>query len=53
MELTEKEHKIMRMLIKMGFKFFETIEYVVIDGDTFNSNDLYNLVEKLGIEETD
>lgn len=53
MKLTEKEHKILMMLIEMGFKFFDTIEYVVIDGDIFNSNDLSNLVDKLGIEETD
>ena len=52
MKLTESEHKILTMLIEIGFKFFETTEYAIIDGDTFDKNDLYNLVDKLGIEET-
>lgn len=51
-QLTETDKKILLMIYNIGQTVFDTTEYLVVDGEFFNRNDLYNLMCKLGLEDS-
>ena len=51
-QLTETDKKILSMIYNMGQTVFYTTEYLVVDGEFFDRNDFYNLMCKLGLEES-
>jgi len=50
-ELTEKEYKVLYMMFTIMDDFMRIAHVIDIDGETFNSNDVYNLAQKVGLED--
>ena len=50
-EFTEKEYKVLHLLFKIMDDFMWIAHVIDIDGETFNSNDVYNLAKKVGFED--
>ena len=49
-EFTEKEYKVLYLLFTIMDDFMYIAHVIDIDGETFNSNDVYNLAKKVGLE---
>lgn len=49
-KLTKQEEEVLRTMFKMMYQVIETSEYIMVNGDTFDRNDLYDLGNKIGVE---
>ena len=49
MEFSEKEKAILLYMFDNVQDIINLNEYIVINGEVFNSNDLYDLAEKIGL----
>ena len=49
MEFSEKEKAILFYMFDNVQDIINLNEYIVINGEVFNSNDLYDLAEKIGL----
>ena len=50
-DLTYQEQEVLKAMFKMFSQVLETCEYVMIENDTFDRNDLYHLKVKIGVED--
>ena len=49
-KLTKQEKEVLKLMFKMMYQVIDTTEYIMVDDDTFNRNDLYDLGNKVGVE---
>ena len=52
-KFTEQEQQVLKMMFKMFSAIIDPCEYLLINNDTFDCNDLYHLKEKIGIQDYD